>query len=262
MLHARVLRAMESQYRENSQDVIESPRASCVTRGALEGSRNVSVPGRGQGGRIVGLPGRRGFLRIGTAGAYAPAAGSRTYPPGNRRPIEVAADFRSDCELQPARAASRRGGGPSDFDRRSPAAGGNQRRNGRLSTIGAASLMPALNAACARSIARDIGDMPSMSARPSMWPRPICGAATFSNRSPCSRITSPGSMARCGICGLAPTGTGSVLWLGMLGASHGRLGNFEAAIDAARKACLIADEVRAAFRHCFGLLVGGLHLVA
>jgi class 3 adenylate cyclase/tetratricopeptide (TPR) repeat protein len=38
------------------------------------------------------------------------------------------------------------------------------------------------------------------------------------------------------------TGTGSVLWLGMLGASHGRLGNFEVAIDAARKACLIADE--------------------
>ena len=40
------------------------------------------------------------------------------------------------------------------------------------------------------------------------------------------------------------TGTGSVLWLGMLGASHGRLGNFEPAIDVARKACLIADEVQ------------------
>jgi tetratricopeptide (TPR) repeat protein len=39
-------------------------------------------------------------------------------------------------------------------------------------------------------------------------------------------------------------GTGSVLWLGMLGASHGRLGNFPPAIDAARKACLIADEVQ------------------
>jgi hypothetical protein len=43
---------------------------------------------------------------------------------------------------------------------------------------------------------------------------------------------------------IGTTGTGSVLWQGMLGASHGRLGNFEAAIDAARKACLIADEVR------------------
>jgi tetratricopeptide (TPR) repeat protein len=30
----------------------------------------------------------------------------------------------------------------------------------------------------------------------------------------------------------------------MLGASHGRLGNFEVAIEAARKACLIADEVQ------------------
>jgi tetratricopeptide (TPR) repeat protein len=40
------------------------------------------------------------------------------------------------------------------------------------------------------------------------------------------------------------TGTGSVLWLGMLGASHGRLGNFEVAIDATRTACRIADEVK------------------
>jgi tetratricopeptide (TPR) repeat protein len=43
---------------------------------------------------------------------------------------------------------------------------------------------------------------------------------------------------------IGTTGTGSVLWQGMLGASHGRLGNFEVAIDAARKACLIADEVQ------------------
>jgi class 3 adenylate cyclase/tetratricopeptide (TPR) repeat protein len=43
---------------------------------------------------------------------------------------------------------------------------------------------------------------------------------------------------------IGTTGTGSVLWLGMLGASHGRLGNFPAAIDAAQKACLIADEVQ------------------
>src|SRR5437660_10502514 len=43
---------------------------------------------------------------------------------------------------------------------------------------------------------------------------------------------------------MGTTGTGSVLWQGMLGASHGRLGNFEVAIDAARKACVIADEVQ------------------
>jgi class 3 adenylate cyclase/tetratricopeptide (TPR) repeat protein len=40
------------------------------------------------------------------------------------------------------------------------------------------------------------------------------------------------------------TGTGSVLWLGMLGASRGRLGNFTAAMEAAQKACLIADEIQ------------------
>jgi len=43
---------------------------------------------------------------------------------------------------------------------------------------------------------------------------------------------------------IGTTGTASVLWLGMLGASHGRLGNFATATDTAQKACLIADEVR------------------
>ena len=43
---------------------------------------------------------------------------------------------------------------------------------------------------------------------------------------------------------IGTSGTGSVLWLGMLGASRGRLGNFPAAMDAAEKACRIADEVR------------------
>jgi class 3 adenylate cyclase/tetratricopeptide (TPR) repeat protein len=43
---------------------------------------------------------------------------------------------------------------------------------------------------------------------------------------------------------IGTTGTGSVLWLAMLGASHGRLGNFEVAIEAAQKACRIADEVQ------------------
>jgi class 3 adenylate cyclase/tetratricopeptide (TPR) repeat protein len=43
---------------------------------------------------------------------------------------------------------------------------------------------------------------------------------------------------------IGTTGTGSVLWLGMLGASHARLGNFPVAVDAARRACLIADEVQ------------------
>ncbi|HYW64107.1 MAG TPA: adenylate/guanylate cyclase domain-containing protein [Bradyrhizobium sp.] len=46
---------------------------------------------------------------------------------------------------------------------------------------------------------------------------------------------------------MGTTGTGSVLWQGMLGASHARLGNFEPAIEAGRKACAIADEVRRPF---------------
>ncbi len=43
---------------------------------------------------------------------------------------------------------------------------------------------------------------------------------------------------------IGTTGTGSVLWLGMLGASHARWGNFPAAIGAAREECLIAEEVQ------------------
>lgn len=43
---------------------------------------------------------------------------------------------------------------------------------------------------------------------------------------------------------IGTTGTSSVLWLGMLAASHAYLGNFDEATAAARNACTIADEVR------------------
>ena len=43
---------------------------------------------------------------------------------------------------------------------------------------------------------------------------------------------------------IGTTGTSSVLWLGMLAASHAYLGNFRQAIATAQEACTIADEVR------------------
>lgn len=43
---------------------------------------------------------------------------------------------------------------------------------------------------------------------------------------------------------IGTTGTSSVLWLGMLAASHAYLGNFRQASAAAQQACAIADEVR------------------
>lgn len=43
---------------------------------------------------------------------------------------------------------------------------------------------------------------------------------------------------------IGTTGTSSVLWLGMLAASHAYLGNFRQATAAAQEACAIADEVR------------------
>jgi class 3 adenylate cyclase/tetratricopeptide (TPR) repeat protein len=42
---------------------------------------------------------------------------------------------------------------------------------------------------------------------------------------------------------IGTTGTSSVLWMGMLAASHAYLGNFAEARDATEKACAIADEV-------------------
>jgi class 3 adenylate cyclase/tetratricopeptide (TPR) repeat protein len=42
---------------------------------------------------------------------------------------------------------------------------------------------------------------------------------------------------------IGTTGTSSVLWMGMLAASHAYLGNFRDATAAAREACAIADEV-------------------
>lgn len=43
---------------------------------------------------------------------------------------------------------------------------------------------------------------------------------------------------------IGTTGTSSVLWLGMVAASHAYLGDFPAAAAAGREACVIADEVR------------------
>jgi class 3 adenylate cyclase/tetratricopeptide (TPR) repeat protein len=43
---------------------------------------------------------------------------------------------------------------------------------------------------------------------------------------------------------IVTTGTSSVMWFGMLAASHAYLGEFQAAIAAGRQACAIADEVR------------------
>lgn len=43
---------------------------------------------------------------------------------------------------------------------------------------------------------------------------------------------------------IGTTGTSSVLWLGMLAASHAYLGSFRQAIATAQEACAIADEVR------------------
>lgn len=83
----------------------------------------------------------------------------------------------------------------------------------------------------------------------------VADSESRDNASPRSRTAtdrSIGKAARCAcaaavmsVCyGCPERALSSVLWLGMLGASQARLGNFAAAIETARKACEIADEVR------------------
>jgi len=108
MLHARVLRAMESQNQEKPQDFVES-LAHHALNAALwkEAVTYLCRPAtRRWNYRLIG---RRGLLRVVTAGAHAPAAGSRPYPRGDRRSAEAAADIRSDCGIRPARALPGRG---------------------------------------------------------------------------------------------------------------------------------------------------------
>ena len=247
MLHARVLRAMEMQNQENPQDLVES-----LAHHALNAALwNEAVGYLCQAGdKAVELSAYR------EGGAFFESAlQALTHLPQDRERIRQGIDIR--LKLRPVFGAI------AEYDRLEycvaeaevlansiddrPRLASHQRRLVVSSIIGAAQLDDSIERCLrARNIAREIGDR-ALEVGASfrlgqayMWRGDFQQSVALLEDN-LTWIDGPLRHERIGT-----TGTGSVLWLGMLGASHGRLGNFPSAIDAAQKACLIADEVRAA----------------
>jgi tetratricopeptide (TPR) repeat protein len=244
MLHARVLRAMESQNQENPQDLIES-LAHHAFNAALWNEAVVYLCQAGD--KAVELSAYR------EGGAFFESAlQALTHLPQNRERIQQGIDIR--LKLRPVFGAT------AEYDRleyclaeaeilaksiddRPRLAAINVARSSVHNWRGEldASIECGLRA---RNIAREIGDGAlDVSAsfylgQAYMWRGHFRQSVALLEDN-LAWIDGPLRHQRTGT-----TGTGSVLWLGMLGASHGRLGNFPAAIDAAQKACLIADEVQ------------------
>jgi class 3 adenylate cyclase/tetratricopeptide (TPR) repeat protein len=244
MLHARVLRAMESQYRENTLDVVEmlAHHASnaalwdeAVTYLCQAGDKAVEFSAYQAGSAFFGS-----------------ALQALAHLPQDRERIQKGIDIR--LKLRPVFGAT------AEYDRleycvaeaESLAKSIDDRP--RLAAINdawsfvhnwrgqlEAAIERGLNA---RNIAREIGDgalelgASFRLGQAYMWRGDFQQSVALLEDN-LAWIDGPLRHQRIGT-----TGTGSVLWLGMLGASRGRLGNFPAAIDAAQKACLIADEVK------------------
>ena len=243
-LHARVLRAMESQNRENLQDVVESLAhhafnaahwKEAVTYLCRAGDKALELSAFREGGAF-----------------FESALQALTHLPQDHEHICQGIDVRLKLRAM--------FGATEDYNRieyylveaETMATSINDRP--RLAAINVAmsfvlNWRGELDASIqcglrARNIARDIGDHATevgasfRLAQSYMWRGDFQQSVAVLEDNP-DWIDGPLRHQRIGA-----TGTGSVLWQGMLGASHGRLGNFEAAIDAARKACLIADEVQ------------------
>jgi len=244
MLHARVLRAMESQYRENSQDVIEALAhhalhaalwKEAVTYLCRAGDKAVELSAYREGGAF-----------------FESALQALTHLPQEQEHIRRGIDVR--LKLRPIFAATADSNRTEQHLAEAEALAISIDDRPRLAAINVAmafvlnwrgeldaSIQRGLRA---KGIARDIGDhavdvgATFYVAQAYMWRGDFQQSVAVLEEN-LTWIDGPLRHLRIGT-----TGTGSVLWQGMLGASHGRLGNFEVAIDAARKACLIADEVR------------------
>ena len=244
MLHARVLRAMEAQNRDNVQDVVES-LAHHAFNAALW---NEAVTYLCQAGdKAVELSAYR------EAGAFfEQALQALKHLPQDQDRIRQGIDVR--LKLRPVFGATGSYSGLEDWlvDAETLASSIDDRP--RLAAINVArcfvhnwrgeldaSIQSGLRA---RGIAREIGDRAVDIAASFYLGQAYMWRGDFRQsvgvlEDNLGWIDGPLRHQRFGT-----TGTGSVLWQGMLGASHARLGNFDAAIDAARKACAIADEVQ------------------
>jgi class 3 adenylate cyclase/tetratricopeptide (TPR) repeat protein len=244
MLHTRVLRAMEAQNQEKPQDVIESLAHHALSAALWEEAATYL----GQAGdKAVELSAYR------EAGAFFESTlQALAHLPQNGERIRQGIDIR--LKLRPVCGAT------ADYDRleycvseaESMAKSIDDRP--RLGAINDAwsfvhNWRGQLDASIERSlqtrnIAREIGDgalelgASFRLGQAYMW-RGDFQRSVALLEDHLTWIDGPLRHQRIGT-----TGTGSVMWLGMLGASRGRLGNFPAAIDAAKKACFIADEVQ------------------
>ena len=244
MLHARVLHAMELQNRENPQDVVES-LAHHAFNAALW---NEAVTWLCQAGdKAVELSAYQ------EAGAFfEQALQALKHLPQDHERIRQGIDIR--LKLRPILGAIANWNRLEDCLAEAESLATSIDDRPRLAAINVArsfvhNLRGELEASIecglrARAIARDIGDR-AIDVGASlylgqawMWRGDFRQSAAVLEDN-LAWIDGPLRNQRIGT-----TGTGSVMWLGMLAASHGRLGNFEAAIDTARKACLIADEVK------------------
>jgi class 3 adenylate cyclase/tetratricopeptide (TPR) repeat protein len=244
MLHARVLRAMETQHRENPQDVIES-LAHHALNAALWQEAVMYLSGAGDKALELSA-----FREGGSF--FESALQALTHLPQDHERIRQGIDIRlklraifgatEDYNLMEHYLAEAETLATL-IDDRPRLAAINVGMSFVLNWRGEldASIERGLRA---RNIARDVDDRAMdigasfRLAQSYMWRGDFRHSVAVLEDN-LEWIDGPLRHQRTG-----GTGTGSVLWLGMLGASHGRLGNFEAAIDAARKACLIADEVR------------------
>ena len=244
MLHARVLRAMESQHQEKPQELVESLAhhalnaalwKEAVTYLCQAGDKAVELSAYREGGAF-----------------FESALQAITHLPQDHERIRQGIDIR--LRLRPIFGATANYNRLEDCLAEAESLATSIDDRPRLAAINVArsfvhNWRGELDASIecglrARNIAREIGDR-AMDVGASfylgqayMW-RGDFQQSVVVLEDNLAWVDGPLRYQRIGT-----TGTGSVLWLGMLGASHGRLGNFEVAIDAARKACLIADEVQ------------------
>ncbi|HZR72615.1 ATP-binding protein [Bradyrhizobium sp.] len=243
MLHARVLRAMELQNLENPQDLIES-LAHHAFNAALWDEAVMYL--RQAGDKAVELSAYREASAF-----FESALQALTHLPQDRERIRQGIDVR--LRLRPVFGAIADHSRLEQILTEAELLANSIEDRPRLAAINVAlafvhNWLGELDACIerglrARDIAREVGDGAlEVSAsfylgQAYMWRGDFRQSVALLEQN-LTWIDGPLRHVRVGTAG-----TGSVLWLGMLGASHGRLGNFAAATEFAQKACLIADEV-------------------
>ena len=96
MLHARVLRGMESQFREKHARCGRKPRPPCFQRCALGRGREYLCQAGDKAVEFSAYQDAGAFFELTLAGARPPATESRTHATRDRHPTEVATGLWSD----------------------------------------------------------------------------------------------------------------------------------------------------------------------